>query len=141
MSINAPFISATTTAYTPTVSASGTVNISVPFFSSGTLVYTPAINPILTPFIPAVTTIFDPILNHSIQRPLLKSISGHTDKIILEYNKLLDTSSIPSPSDFDIEVNASPRGVTSVEISGRVIILTLASSLISSDTVIISYTS
>lgn len=62
-----------------------------------------------------------------------------TSKIAITYNQSLDTTSVPSTANFYVTVNSASRAVTGVSVSGKIVYLTLASSVISGQKVRLSY--
>jgi uncharacterized repeat protein (TIGR02059 family) len=63
-----------------------------------------------------------------------------TDDAVLDYNEILDDTSVPQNSDFVVLVNGSSRPVITVDISGSDVLLTLSSAVDSDDVVTVSYT-
>jgi uncharacterized repeat protein (TIGR02059 family) len=60
--------------------------------------------------------------------------------LAIAYDEALDTGSVPATSAFAPLVNGGARGVSNVAISGSTVTLTLASPVVSTDTVTLSYT-
>jgi len=60
--------------------------------------------------------------------------------LVLTYDEPLDGGSDPVGTAFDVTVNGSPRGVTSANADGTTVTLTLASPVVSSDSVTVAYT-
>lgn len=60
------------------------------------------------------------------------------DKIILTYNKTLDTGSVPATGDFSL--SGTTPTITNIEVSGITVIITLSAEADSSDTILVSYT-
>jgi uncharacterized repeat protein (TIGR02059 family) len=58
----------------------------------------------------------------------------------LTYNEPLDTGSVPATTSYAPLVNGGARGVSNVAVAGSVVTLTLASPVVASDTVTLSYT-
>ena len=65
------------------------------------------------------------------------SVNG--DTITLEYERNLDTTSLPDPDRFRATVNGGLRDITSVSVSGRNVILTMDSAVTSADEVQVVY--
>ncbi|HEV7809433.1 MAG TPA: SwmB domain-containing protein, partial [Candidatus Limnocylindrales bacterium] len=74
-----------------------------------------------------------------LQAPLLTgaTVSGAT--VTLDYNEPLDPASTPAPSDYTIAVGPDPRAVTTVFVAGSHVSLTLATPVVSGDSVTASY--
>ena len=64
--------------------------------------------------------------------------SGST--LTLNYDEMLDGSSTPSAEDFRVSVAGERRDVTTVEMTGSIVSLTLASSVVEGEPVTVSYT-
>ena len=62
-------------------------------------------------------------------------------EMVLAYNDMLDASSVPSAGAFGVTVNGSARTVSSVQVDGERVLLTLASAVGFGDVVELSYTS
>ena len=71
--------------------------------------------------------------------PVITSMTVNAAALVIQYSETLDSSSVPATAAFAIMVNGSARGVSTVAISGSSVTLTLASAVISTDTVIASY--
>ena len=71
-------------------------------------------------------------------RPVSATSAGL--ELHVEYDADLDTTSVPSPADFEILVDGVSRSVTEVEVRGRVAVLTLASRLEAGQGVTVGYT-
>jgi len=72
--------------------------------------------------------------------PLLSSADISSSTLALNYDEVLDRASIPNPNDFVVDVNSAPVAVTSVQISDKMVTLTLASPVANGDVVEVSYT-
>lgn len=66
------------------------------------------------------------------------TVNGAT--LAIAYDEALDTGSVPATSAFAPLVNGGARGVSNVAVSGSTVTLTLASPVVSTDTVTLSYT-
>ena len=66
------------------------------------------------------------------------SVDGAT--LTLSFNEALDEDSEPAATAFAVTVSGNVRAVDSVDVSGGVVTLTLASAVMSQDTVTVSYT-
>lgn len=73
--------------------------------------------------------------------PVLVSVEGSGNKIIMKYDEALRTTSTPPKSYFSVLVNNSPVYVNTVEVSGDQVTLTLASSFTKDQNVTLSYVS
>ena len=62
-------------------------------------------------------------------------------ELVLAYNDMLDASSVPPAGAFSVTVNGSARTVSSVQVDGERVLLTLASAVGLGDAVELSYTS
>lgn len=71
--------------------------------------------------------------------PTILSAYSNGTTITLTYNETLGAYTIPSASHYSIVVNNNYRSVSQVSISGDKVILTLSSSITSSDTVSVNY--
>ena len=60
-------------------------------------------------------------------RPRLESMSVNGSRLTMRYREQMDSASVPATSSFVVLVEAGLREVTQVEVSGREVILTLAS--------------
>jgi uncharacterized repeat protein (TIGR02059 family) len=60
--------------------------------------------------------------------------------LVIGYNEALDTGSVPAASAFDVQVGGSARNVSNVGVSGQNVTLTLATQVISTDSVTVAYT-
>ena len=79
----------------------------------------------------------DEALNLAGPRLATASVNGTTLK--LEYDQVLDTASVPSPSDFSVVANGTARSVDAVAITDAVVTLTLASAADHGQWVTLSY--
>ena len=66
------------------------------------------------------------------------TVEGAT--LTLTYNERLRESSVPDPARFTVRVGSSTRTVDAVDVSGKTVVLTLASAVLSTDTVTLNYT-
>ena len=66
------------------------------------------------------------------------TVNGAT--LAIAYDEPLDTGSVPAASAYAALVNGSPRGVSNVAVAGSGVTLTLASPVVSADSVTLSYT-
>lgn len=66
--------------------------------------------------------------------------NANPDKIILTYSESLDTGSVPAAGAYVVTFNGIGVGVSSVGIVGAVVTVTLTSSAVSSDAVLLDYT-
>lgn len=62
------------------------------------------------------------------------------DTIVLGYDEVLNTSSVPNTGDFSLLVNGGSHGINSVTINGSEVQVILASGISEGDTVTLSYT-
>jgi len=72
--------------------------------------------------------------------PIITALSINAAALTIQYNENMDTTSVPAVGAFAVTVNAVARTVNSVAISGQNVTLTLSSAVISTDTVVASYT-
>jgi uncharacterized repeat protein (TIGR02059 family) len=72
--------------------------------------------------------------------PVRGATSINAATLSISYDEPLDAASEPATSAFAPLVNGSPRGVTDVAIAGSTVTLTLASPVVSTDSVTLSYT-
>ncbi len=72
--------------------------------------------------------------------PVLSSAAVNGSSLTLTYNETLDSGSVPAGTNFTPKVGGVARGVTNVAIAGAVVTLTLASPVVSTDTVTVDYT-
>ena len=74
--------------------------------------------------------------------PSFSSAAINGTALTVTFNESLDTGSVPAPSDFHVTVGSARRNVASggVAIDGAAVTLTLASAVISTDTVKVRYT-
>ena len=83
----------------------------------------------------------------TIERPAAaepESATVDRTRLVLTFNAALDETSVPGTGTFDVQVTpsggtAARRGVTGVEIDAGTVILTLASAVLSTDTVTVEY--
>lgn len=73
--------------------------------------------------------------------PSVESILAGGTSVLLDYDELLNTSSIPSTSDFTVKVNGSSVSINSVSIANVRVNIELTNSVQSGDNVTLSYTS
>ena len=66
-----------------------------------------------------------------------RTVEGAT--LTLTYNERLRESSVPDPARFTVRVGSAVRTVDAVDVSGKTVVLTLASAVLSTDTVTVSY--
>ena len=71
--------------------------------------------------------------------PVFVSLSVAGDELTFTFSKDLDATSKPATSAFPVTVNGTDRTVTGVEISGKQLILTLASRTFAGDTLTFAY--
>ncbi|GGD92359.1 hypothetical protein GCM10010911_58730 [Paenibacillus nasutitermitis] len=62
-----------------------------------------------------------------------------TNQIVLTFNNTLDPGSVPVPGNFYVTVNAVSRSVTSIQISGQTVILTMQGTLALGQVIKVSY--
>ena len=62
------------------------------------------------------------------------------DSLVIQYNEAMDSNSVPAVGQFNVRVNGTRVNVSSVAISGANVTLTMASSVIHSSVVLLSYT-
>ena len=72
--------------------------------------------------------------------PELSRASVDGAAMTLTFNEALDGNSVPPTTAFTVTVNGNVRAVDSVDVSGSAVTLTLASAVMSQDTVKVSYT-
>jgi uncharacterized repeat protein (TIGR02059 family) len=97
------------------------------FSSSEDLVHPPEL--VVTTSAPADTT-----------PPVKTTTTVNGASLVINYDEPLNTSSTPAGSAFDVQVNSIARNVTNVVVSGSTVTLTLATPVISTDTVTVAYT-
>ncbi|HRH31130.1 MAG TPA: SwmB domain-containing protein [Candidatus Paceibacterota bacterium] len=86
------------------------------------------------------TTIFRIVNGGSfVYANLLSAMAIHST-LTLDYDKTVSTGSVPATTDFVVTVNGSTVSVTNVAISGRKVVLTLATPVVIGDTISIDYT-
>lgn len=71
--------------------------------------------------------------------PLFQSASGSGNKVLLNYNEGLSSSSLPMNSQFSVLAAGTPNYVTNVSVSGNQVTLTLQSSLKTNVATTVSY--
>lgn len=71
--------------------------------------------------------------------PVFQNASGSGNKVVLDYNEGLSTTSLPMNSQFSVLVGSSPNYVTNVSVSGSQVTLTLQSALTVNQNVTVSY--
>ncbi len=75
------------------------------------------------------------------QAPTLSSAEVIGNTLTLTYDETLDGGSLPSLSDFDVQLNGGGSAtVSSVAVNGNTVVLTLAATVADTDTVTVSYT-
>jgi uncharacterized repeat protein (TIGR02059 family) len=73
--------------------------------------------------------------------PMLTTAAVDGSMLTLTYDEALDEGSTPAPGDFTVQVASDPgRGIDSVAVSGSAVTLTLASAVLKSEMVMVSYT-
>ncbi len=72
--------------------------------------------------------------------PTLQSATVNGASLTLTYDENLDTGSVPAAGDFTVTVDSSERTVSTVMVSEATITLTLASAVLTGQTVTVSYT-
>ena len=73
--------------------------------------------------------------------PMFTSAIVDGDTLTLTYGEALDEDSVPASSDFTVMVASDPdRGISNVAVSGSAVTLTLASAVLKSEMVMVSYT-
>ena len=85
----------------------------------------------------AIPTVYGPL--DPCTKPRLESATSVGVELLLEYGTELDTTSVPSPTDFEILVDGVSRSVTGVAVRGTVALLTLDSALAAGQAVTITY--
>ncbi|OMF35847.1 hypothetical protein BK133_10385 [Paenibacillus sp. FSL H8-0548] len=71
--------------------------------------------------------------------PIISKLEWSGSTITMSYNESLNIYAVPSEGSFYVTVNGAPRGVTSVQIKGEAVILTLASPIVAGQLVKLSY--
>ena len=61
--------------------------------------------------------------------PVIQSVSKASGKLVLTYNEPLDEDSAPDAGAFTVTAGGNPATVSSVDVSGRTVVLTLSSAL------------
>ena len=72
--------------------------------------------------------------------PVLSSASVDGDALTLTFDEALDGGSAPTASTFSAMVDGAARGISDVSMSGSLVTLTLASAVVSGETVTVGYT-
>ena len=72
--------------------------------------------------------------------PALSSANVDGDALMLTFDEALDGNSVPAASTFSVAVDGVARGVSDVSMSGNSVTLTLASAVVSGETVTVGYT-
>ena len=72
--------------------------------------------------------------------PVLSSANADGDALTLTFDEALDGNSVPAASAFSTTVDGVARGVSDVSMSGSSVTLTLASAVVSGETVTVGYT-
>jgi uncharacterized repeat protein (TIGR02059 family) len=72
--------------------------------------------------------------------PVRTTTTVNGSSLVINYDEPLNTSSTPASSAFDVQVNSVARGVSTVGVAGSAVTLTLATPVISTDTVTVAYT-
>ncbi len=72
--------------------------------------------------------------------PVLTDANVNGDALTLTFGEPLDGSSVPAPSAFSATVDGDARGISDVSLSGGAVTLTLASAVVSGETVTVGYT-
>ena len=72
--------------------------------------------------------------------PVFQSARGERLNLTMTYNETLDSASVPATNAFAVTVNGAARGVSTVEIAGTTVTLTLASPVVADNTVTVAYT-
>ena len=72
--------------------------------------------------------------------PVLTDANVNGDALTLTFGEPLDGGSVPAPSAFSATVDGAARGVSDVSMSGNSVTLTLASAVVSGETVTVGYT-
>ena len=71
--------------------------------------------------------------------PVLTDANVDGDALTLTFGEPLDGSSVPAPSAFSATVDGAARGISDVSMSGSSVTLTLASAVVSGETVTVGY--
>ena len=79
-----------------------------------------------------------PVADESAPELSLGTVAG--DRLVLTFNESLDETSEPAAGTFAVRVGSVARGIAQVAVEGRALGLTLASPVMSSDAVTVSYT-
>lgn len=72
--------------------------------------------------------------------PVLQAASINGNPLVLSYDQILDGGSTPATGDFSVTVNTNPISVSSVQVSGQLVNITLANPVNEGDVVVLSYT-
>ncbi len=72
--------------------------------------------------------------------PVRTGMTVNGSSLVLSYNEALDPASTPATGAFAASVNGGARGVNSVVVSGTTVTLTLATPVVSTDSVTLAYT-
>ncbi len=72
--------------------------------------------------------------------PTVSDASVDADTLTLTFSEALDEGSVPESSAFEVTVAGSTRGISNVSVGGSVLTLTLASAVVSGETVTVGYT-
>ena len=90
---------------------------------------------------PAVSSPYGPFSQHKIDgvRPSLQARSVDGDKLTLTYSEALDEDSVPPASKFAVMVSGAPATVSTVDISGSTVELTLQEAVTSGESVGVGY--
>ena len=94
----------------------------------------------VTPTIKDYWHAYDPLTGGDGTPPVFQSAQVDGDTLTMTYDEPLDSNSLPDVTAFTPRANTIPHDVTLVSISGSAVTLTLASPVITGDTVTISYT-
>ena len=79
------------------------------------------------------------VTNRTDTAPVVSSAVVNGAALAITFDQALDTTSIPAASAFTVSVGGSARTVSSVALSGKVAMLTLATAVIHSDAVTVQY--
>ena len=72
--------------------------------------------------------------------PVVSSATVDGDALTLTFSEVLDGSASPASSAFSVAVGGTARGVSNVSMSASTVTLTLASAVVSDETVTVGYT-
>jgi uncharacterized repeat protein (TIGR02059 family) len=118
-----------------------TINGSIQNYSNVYVTYTPGSYPVRD----AAGNYLAGFSNYSIYSvpdtatPSLQSVSVSSNIVTLKYNKILNSQSVPSVSQFSVLVDNMARSVLQVRISGDSVLLTLASAVTTGQITYVSY--